>query len=84
MKITVKTYKQLELEVDDKFNSLALDDKDYIGYPENQPLMEELAQEIEKQIGIKQAWQYENGIPLNEEICTDIERTSDHSSIAEW
>ena len=46
--------------------------------------MEELAQEIEKQIGIKQAWQYENGIPLNEEICTDIERTCDHSSIAEW
>lgn len=56
MKIKVKAMVIKEIEVDDKFNILALDDPNYLSYPASDALHDELAAEMEKTTGFSSRW----------------------------
>ena len=56
MKIKVKAMVIKEIEVDDKFNDLALDDPNYLSYPDSSTLHNELAVEMEKATGFNSKW----------------------------
>ena len=56
MKIKVKAMVIKEIEVDDKFNILALDDPNYLSYPASDALHDELAVEMEKATGFSSRW----------------------------
>jgi hypothetical protein len=56
MKIKVKAMVIKEIEVDDKFNVLALDDPNYLSYPTSNTLHDELAIEMEKATGFSSKW----------------------------
>lgn len=56
MKIKVKAMIIKEIEVDDKFNVLALDDPNYLSYPASKTLHDELAIEMEKATGFSSRW----------------------------
>ena len=56
MKILVTTMAIKEVEVDDKFAVLGVENENYIPYPQNEPLFDEL----EKFLYIKEGFKFEN------------------------
>lgn len=78
MKIEVKAMVIKEIEVDDKFNVLALDDPNYLSYPASSTLHDELAIEMEKATGFSSRWDNDDfSIPKIMEVL----RSSDESLI---
>lgn len=85
MKIEIHFFKKIEMEVDDKFNCLAVDDPLYepLGADEENALFDELAEHIEKTTEKSCSWRYDK-IPMNEDFICGVYRSKDNSPIMEW
>lgn len=85
MRIEINFFKKIEMEVDDKFNILAVDDPNYepIAADDENALFNEFIQQIEESTGKQCAWKYEKA-PFNEAFISGVYRTSDNSPILEW
>jgi hypothetical protein len=80
MKIKVKAMVIKEIEVDDKFNVLALGDPNYLSYPESTSLYEELDSKIEEATEFSTDWSNND---FSTPKVTEISRLSDNSLMYE-
>lgn len=60
MKIKVQAMTIKTIEVDDKFNALAVDDPNYVYYPFSKNLYDELMDKIEKETDFSSDWSNDN------------------------
>jgi hypothetical protein len=75
MKIKVKAMIIKEIEVDDKFNVLALNDLNFISYPNSLSLHRELDKEIVKKTGFNSQWESDFSTP----VIIEVSRSKDNS-----
>lgn len=81
MKITVLSMLEHEIEVDDKFAPLAHNHPNHISYPDSEDLLNELEEEISRQIGLR--YVDEKGLNSNTPRVTNID-TDNGGAIFEW
>ena len=81
MKITILSILEHEIEVDEKFDLLADNNPQFIGYSEKEELLDELKKEIYRQIGFR--FVDEKGLNNNDPKITNVD-TDNGGTIFEW